>query len=103
MVIDLILIDYQYLKYSINLNSKNISKENKNLKLTEKEISTILYLSKSEKSVPIKELQLNVWAHQSILETHTVETHIHRLRKKIKEIFNDESFIISSKDGYSIN
>jgi len=90
-------------KYSINLNSKNISKENKNLKLTEKEISTILYLSKSKKSVPIKELQLNVWAHQSILETHTVETHIHRLRKKIKEIFNDESFIISSKDGYSIN
>ena len=60
-------------------------------------------LLKKETREIAKELQLNVWAHQSILETHTVETHIHRLRKKIKEIFNDESFIISSKDGYSIN
>ena len=46
---------------------------------------------------------MNVWDHKSILETHTVETHIHRLRKKIKEIFNDQNFILSSKEGYLIN
>ena len=71
--------------------------------MTEKEIATLLYLSKSEKPIGIKELQSNVWGHKSILETHTVETHIHRLRKKIKEKFNDQNFIISSKEGYSIN
>ena len=61
------------------------------------------YLNKSKKPIKIKELQLNVWDHKSLLETHTVETHIHRLRKKIKEKFNDENFIKSSKEGYFIN
>ena len=51
----------------------------------------------------IKELQESVWSYQSKLETHTVETHIHRLRKKIKKKFNDENFIISTKYGYQIN
>ena len=95
--------NYSIGKYTLNLNSKNFSTEEKDLKLTEKEISTILYLSKSKKSISIKELQVKVWDHKSLLETHTVETHIHRLRKKIKEKFNDENFIISSKEGYSIN
>ena len=95
--------NYTIGNYTLDLNSKNFSKEGKNLKLTEKEISTILYLSKNKKSISIKELQKKVWDHKSILETHTVETHVHRLRKKIKKIFNDESFIISSKEGYSIN
>ena len=53
--------------------------------------------------ITIKELQESVWSYQSKLETHTVETHIHRLRKKIKEKFNDENFIISTKYGYQIN
>ena len=95
--------NYTVGNYNLDLNSKNFSKEGKNLKLTEKEISTILYLSKNKKSISIKELQTKVWDHKSLLETHTVETHIHRLRKKIKQKFNDESFIISSKEGYSIN
>ena len=95
--------NYTVGNYNLDLNSKSFSKEGKNLKLTEKEISTILYLSKNKKSISIKELQTKVWDHKSLLETHTVETHIHRLRKKIKQKFNDESFIISSKEGYSIN
>ena len=70
--------------------------------MTEKEIDTIVYLNKSKKPIKIKELQLNVWDHKSILETHTVETHIHRLRKKIKRKICDDKFIISSKEGYSI-
>ena len=73
------------------------------LRLTEKEIDTIVYLNKSKKPIKIKELQLNVWDHKSKLETHTVETHIHRLRKKIKEKFGDDKFIISSKEGYLVN
>ena len=95
--------NYTVGNYNLDLNSKSFSKEGKNLKLTEKEISTILYLSKNKKSISIKELQTKVWDHKSLLETHTVETHIHRLRKKIKQKFNDGSFIISSKEGYSIN
>ena len=76
-------------------------KDNK-LKLTEKEINTITYLSKSEKPVSINELQEKVWSYQSDIETHTVETHIYRLRKKILNTFNDKDFIISEKNGYQI-
>jgi DNA-binding response OmpR family regulator len=72
------------------------------LKLTEKEINTITYLSNSNKPVNIEELQKMVWSYQSDIETHTVETHIYRLRKKILNTFNDNEFIISKKNGYQI-
>ena len=72
------------------------------LKLTEKEINTIIYLSKSIKPVSINELQKNVWSYQSDMETHAVETHIYRLRKKFLSTFNDEEFIVSKKNGYQI-
>ena len=48
------------------------------------------------------DLQKNIWGYSSDMETHTVETHIYRLRKKISYKFNDESFIISHKNGYFI-
>ncbi len=89
--------------YKMNINSREIILEKKKLKLTEKEVDTILYLSKNVGSVSINELQKKVWSYQSELETHTVETHIHRLRKKIKEKFNDNNLIVSTKDGYQIN
>tara|TARA_Y100001958_G_C21185233_1_gene514431 strand:+ start:454 stop:1056 length:603 start_codon:yes stop_codon:yes gene_type:complete len=88
--------------YSINLNSREILLDNIKLKLTEKEINTIIYLSKSNKPVSINELQEKVWSYQSDIETHTVETHIYRLRKKIFNIFKDNEFIISKKNGYQI-
>ncbi len=88
--------------YNLNLNSRVISFRNKKLKLTEKEIEAIVYLFKIKGSAKIQELQSNVWGYQSQLETHTVETHIYRLRKKILKTFNDENFIISKKDGYEI-
>ena len=72
------------------------------LKLTEKEINTINYLSKSSQPVSINELQEKVWSYQSDIETHTVETHIYRLRKKILNTFDDNEFIISKKNGYQI-
>ena len=88
--------------YNIDLNSREILKNNIKLKLTEKEINTITYLSKSKKPVSIHELQEKVWSYQSDIETHTVETHIYRLRKKILNTFNDKDFIISEKNGYQI-
>ena len=90
-------------KYKIDTNSRELKLDSNVLKLTEKEIKIINYLSKSNKSVSIDELQLEVWGYHSKLETHTVETHIYRLRKKILKSFNNENFIISKKDGYKIN
>ena len=88
--------------YTIDLNSREIKIENIKLKLTEKEINTIIYLSKSSEPVSIDELQEKVWSYHSDIETHTVETHIYRLRKKILNTFNDNEFIISKKNGYQI-
>ena len=87
----------------IDLNSRIISFNNDNLKLTEKEINTIIYLSNSNQPISIKELQSAVWGYQSNMETHTVETHIYRLRKKILNTFKDQNFLMSRKDGYLIN
>lgn len=88
--------------YIINLNSRELLFKNIKLKLTEKEINTIIYLSRSDKPVSIEELQKKVWGYQSDVETHTVETHIYRLRKKILYTFNDSQFIFSKKNGYQI-
>ena len=88
--------------YMIDLNSREIKNNNARLKLTEKEINTIIYLSNSSTTVSINELQEKVWSYQSDIETHTVETHIYRLRKKILNNFSDKEFIISKKNGYQI-
>ena len=88
--------------YTIDINSREMIINNTRLKLTEKEINTITYLSKSKKPVSIDELQAEVWSYHSDIETHTVETHIYRLRKKISNTFNDKDFIISKKNGYQI-
>jgi DNA-binding response OmpR family regulator len=89
--------------YIIDLNSRELLLNNTKLKLTEKEIDTITYLSKAGKPVNVNELQKNVWGYQSDIETHTVETHIYRLRKKISNSFDDNKFIVSKKNGYQIN
>ena len=89
--------------YLININSREMKLNDAKLKLTEKEINTIIYLSKINKAVKIEELEKNVWQYQSDIETHTVETHIYRLRKKILQKFRDDKFIISKKNGYQIS
>ncbi len=88
--------------YTIDLNARKMLIDNTKLKLTEKEINTIIYLSKSNEPVSIDELQQKVWSYQSDIESHTVETHIYRLRKKILNTFKDNEFIISKKNGYQI-
>jgi len=88
--------------YELNLNSKFFSKGNLNLKLTEKEIEIILYLNNIEIKHDVADLQKNIWGYSLDMETHTVETHIYRLRKKISDLFKDETFILSHKKGYFI-
>jgi DNA-binding CsgD family transcriptional regulator len=88
--------------YYLDLNSRAISNKFGELKLTEREMDIILYLS--EKKIPhsIHKLQNDIWNQSSDLETHTVETHIYRLRKKINDKFNDKNFITSHDEGYLI-
>jgi hypothetical protein len=88
--------------YELNLNSKFFSKGNLKLKLTEKEIEIILYLNDKKIKHDVEDLQKNIWDYSTNMETHTVETHIYRLRKKISDLFKDEKFILSHKSGYFI-
>jgi len=90
-------------KYILDTNSRILKKNDNELKLTEREIDTIIFLKNKNKPVKVDILQKKVWKYGEDLETHTVETHIYRLRKKIKDTFNDDSFIKSKKDGYLIN
>tara|TARA_B100000795_G_scaffold181283_1_gene137353 strand:+ start:821 stop:1408 length:588 start_codon:yes stop_codon:yes gene_type:complete len=89
-------------EYDLNINSRVLSKEDLNLKLTEKEIEIILYLNASKAKHDVLDLQKNIWYYSFEIETHTVETHIYRLRKKISNKFNDEKFILSHQNGYFI-
>ena len=88
-------------EYDLDLNSRKISFGDKSLNLTERETNLIIFI-KDKKNVTIKELQKMVWDYSPDLETHTVETHIYRLRKKMKETFGDENFILNTSNGYSI-
>ena len=90
-------------KYILDTNSRILKKNDNELKLTEREIDTIIFLKNENKPVKVDVLQKKVWKYAEDLETHTVETHIYRLRKKIKDTFNDDTFIQSKKDGYVIN
>ena len=108
--INIQLIKYKYSfqskikvkNYSLDLNSRIILRDNKSLKLTEREMDIILFLNDSKVPQKINILQNLVWGYSSKLETHTVETHIYRLRKKISDSFKDENFIVSTDNGYFI-
>ena len=89
--------------YELNLNSKFFSKGNLKLKLTEKEIEIILYLNDKKIKHNVADLKKNIWDYSADMETHTVETHVYRLRKKISDLFKDEQFILSHKNGYFID
>jgi hypothetical protein len=89
--------------YELNLNSKFFFKGNLRLKLTEKEIEIILYLNNKKIKHDVIDLQKNIWGYSADMETHTVETHIYRLRKKISDLFKDDKFILSHQNGYFID
>ena len=90
------------LNYEINLNSKEILRDGQKLKLTEREINFILFLKNSNSPQNIKSILKSVWNYSPNLETHTVETHVHRLRKKFFSHFKDDNFIKINKKGYFI-
>ena len=88
--------------FFLDINSRELKKGKSSLKLTERETDMIFFLNNSEKPVNVETLEKEIWQHSSELETHTVETHIYRLRKKIKAEFGSDELIISNKDGYTI-
>ena len=90
-------------RYNLDLNSRILNQNEKELELTEKESSILIFLKQSKNPVKIHQLQEKVWGYNSELETHTVETHVYRLRKKINDKFYDNEFIISDKKGYFLN
>ena len=90
-------------RYNLDLNSRILNQNEKELELTEKESSILIFLKQSKDPVKIDQLQEKVWGYNSELETHTVETHVYRLRKKINDKFYDNEFIISDKKGYFLN
>lgn len=113
-LIEIINIEYIKLKtkinsnhsigsYVLNLNSRELILNSKVVYLTEKETNLIKFLDKFNHPVGKKELETKVWGHENKLETHTVETHIHRLRKKIFDVFNKRDFILNDKRGYYLN
>tara|TARA_B100001778_G_C18276007_1_gene488736 strand:+ start:179 stop:547 length:369 start_codon:yes stop_codon:yes gene_type:complete len=98
-------LDQSHIKigeYNLDLNSRKISFKDKSLDLTERETNLIIFIN-DKKNVTVKELQKTVWDYSPDLDTHTVETHIYRLRKKMKETFGNESFILNTRNGYSID
>ena len=90
-------------RYYLDLNSRILNQNDRELELTEKESSILIFLKQSKDPVKIYQLQEKVWGYNSELETHTVETHVYRLRKKINDKFSDNEFIISDKKGYFLN
>jgi len=86
--------------YIIDINGRKITKDKSELKLTEREIEIILFLLNKKNPQNVDALQTEIWKQKKELDTHTVETHIYRLRKKINEQFNDGNFIKSNELGY---
>jgi DNA-binding response OmpR family regulator len=108
-LVGILLIKYQFFKnseiiikgYKLDSNQKTIKKKDVVLKLTEKEVELLLAL-RDEKALSKSDLLKRVWDHKIDLDTHTVESNIYRLRKKISDKFNDNDFILENDSRYSI-
>jgi len=108
-LVGILAIKYQFFKnseiiikgYKLDSNQKTIKKKDVVLKLTEKEVELLLAL-RDEKALSKSDLLKRVWDHKSDLDTHTVESNIYRLRKKISDKFNDNDFILENESRYSI-
>ncbi len=93
---------FQVLDYQLDINKKVIVKNDLKLKLTEKEVTLLVYLIELGRPAKINELLKAVWDYSFEAETHTIETHVHRLRKKFIKIFKDENIIKNNTEGYFI-
>jgi FixJ family two-component response regulator len=86
--------------YLLNKNEKKLSKLNQFITLTEKEVQLLELFLNNKKPISKDNILSSVWNYSSDADTHTVETHIYRLRKKVTDKFMDEKFILNNKDGY---
>jgi len=86
--------------YLLNKNEKKLIKDNFFIILTEKEIQLLELFIENIKPISKNKILSSVWNYSSDADTHTVETHIYRLRKKIIDKFLDEKFILNNKEGY---
>ena len=109
-ILNILITKYSFFKkskiiinnYEIDSNQRIITREGTKVKLTEKELELILFLNKNsglDKSLLLKK----IWNHNSELETHAFETHLHRLRKKIERFFKDKKFIIEKNSLYYLS
>tara|TARA_B100001057_G_scaffold459067_1_gene508897 strand:- start:1143 stop:1748 length:606 start_codon:yes stop_codon:yes gene_type:complete len=89
-------------EYLLNKNEKKLLKDENEIILTEKEIQLLELFLNNKKPISKDKILSSVWNYSSNADTHTVETHIYRLRKKINDKFADENFIVNTKDGYSL-
>ena len=89
-------------KYLLNKNEKKLSKNENEIILTEKEIQLLELFLNNKKPISKDKILSSVWNYSSDADTHTVETHIYRLRKKINDKFSDDNFIVNTRDGYSL-
>ena len=106
-IINILITKYSFFKkskiiikdYEIDCNRRIVTKKKVNIKLTEKELELILTLNKSN-GLNKSSLLKSIWKHNYVLETHALETHLHRLRKKIYKYFKDENFIVEKNSLY---
>jgi DNA-binding response OmpR family regulator len=106
-IINILITKYSFFKkskiiikdYEIDCNRRIVTKKKVNIKLTEKELELILTLNKNN-GLNKSSLLKSIWKHNYVLETHALETHLHRLRKKIYKYFKDENFIIEKDSLY---
>ncbi|MDC0472740.1 helix-turn-helix domain-containing protein [Pelagibacteraceae bacterium] len=89
-------------KYTLDKNEKKLKNKNNFVDITEKEIQLIELLFNKKEPIQKKEILKSVWGYSSDADTHTVETHIYRLRKKVLQKFKDDNFIVNDKTGYTI-
>lgn len=87
--------------YFLDVNKREVSKDQTKLKLTEREVDFLMHLNKKKEPLTIDEILTDVWKYSLGTQTHTVETHVHRLRKKFLQKFNDK-IIKNNKDGYYV-
>ena len=87
-------------QYKLDKNEKKLIKDEIYILLTEKEIQLLELFLDNKKPISKNIILKEVWKYSTSADTHTVETHIYRLRKKIKSKFLDENFILNNKDGY---
>ena len=88
--------------YILNKNERKLFKDSISIILTEKGVQLLELFVERKKILSKNEILERVWKYSSDTDTHTVETHVYRLRKKIKETFSDEKFILNNENGYSI-